>query len=717
MDLRSPAAWLVPAALVALVALAPTSAANAHGDLPPVLPSDLRADPSMENVTADTEEIAFTIELMKVREYSGEFHVDLQIGGEQIAAISEVWPPDTDRMNVTTDEDADEGPGYWQPTVGLHPFNLTVEAEGSSFPLDFELPMGPDLTLSEDSERVNTSERVRTEPASPGPGDDVTFLVNVTNQGTWATPDDGPVPVVLSVDGEQVGQATLESLGSQNDTTLRFEEVWTAQTGHHTVSLSVDPDAVEEVRTDNNEHNLTFTIAENGLRATALDVDPSPAENGTPVTVTATILNGGDDPVGDSTTGLYRNGDHVAQADTPPLDPGEQANVTWEIQPPAGVHELTALVNADDAPSRPPTGPMTASSHLVVGPDLLVTETNTTPYRPVEGNEVTVTGTVENRGAPLAGNVTVDLLPQDAEEPVARTNLTRLDTDGSQPFRITYKPEAGDHVVQVRVDPDEEHEEAVTDNNHAVVSFSVRKSAPDVEVEALQFARTPLVGQPVPANLTVANHGADPVDDLVAHVKVNGTRLGGAVPFPQIDPGENETVQTRSWTPQPGVHTFEASVGTPRDLAIGRPLATETATLAVDEARPELTIGSIDPRPASPEPGDDVRLSTEITNTGEVAVPGFDVRFEVDGEAIGTQHVDGLEPGETAALESPNWTLDPATEQASVYVDPGNDVFENASHAPSKTVSLSEQATTPAAGLPGLLAALLVGLGARRARS
>lgn len=697
-------------ALGVLVALAPTASAEGHGDLPPIMPQDIDANPDFQNVTADTDRMTFTIQLRTIQEgYTGDFRVDLEIQNETIGVIEDVWPPGTKTMNVSTDEDADEGPGYWSPSVGLHPFNLTVEADGKSFPLDFRLPAGPDVSLtSADAHGENATADVTTTPARPKPGDDVTFHVNVTNKGSWATPEGQPVPVTLTLNGEQLGERSFQDLGAGNTTTLAFEDAWTAEAGHHTLEIVADRGAIEEVLDGNNENTYPFTVQDPGLAVQSLTAEPDPAEPNETVTLEATILNEASERENASLTAFYRDGQHLDNVDTPALDPGETTTITHEVQLPAGEHTFTALPDAtEDAPPKPPEDPGSATVQLLVGAKVNLTETRTQPAHPTEGDNVTVTGTIENHGTRLDEPLPVALIDRRNGSTVAQTNVTGLGAGQPTTFDLELSPAVGDHSYVVALDPDLTVDGLVREHDQALVSFTVREEVPELVVERLALANASLLpGDQAPAQVTVANEGNATVSDLVARFTMDGEPLGSDVSLEELAPGENRTVESRSWTAAPGDHELAVEVGSPHDLAAGSPLASETTTVSVTEAEHDLAIGELRVEPEPPAPGDEVRLAIDVTNEGEVATPAFEVHFEVDGDRIGIERVDGLQPGETRTVHSPNWTLEAGTNETAAIVDPEGAVLDTEDGRRVAHSLPDARADAPAPGLAGLLAAL-----------
>lgn len=711
---RSPHAWLLLAALGLLVGLAPAATAQGQEDMPPIVPQDLSADPSFQNVTADTEEMSFSVTLVAIEPgFTGSFTVDLDIQDRKVATIEEFWSPGTETMTVRSDEDADEGPGTWAPEVGMHPFNLTVEASGESFPLDFQLPIGPDISLyPRDAEEPDPPAPVELDPPSPEPGDEVTFAVNVSNQGSWDTPDGTPIPVTISLDDETLGQATVQDLAAGNQTTLTFEDAWTAEVGHHNLDVEVDRGAIEEISDRNNENNYTFDVVEPGLAVAELDAEPDPAEPGEPVTLTATIVNEDDEPVDASTTAFYQGDERVAETDTDALDPDQRTTVTAQAELAAGRQTITAVANPQNESVPPSDDPSTATVELLVGPELGIEDVQASPDHPVEGEPVTIEGTLANAGTAHEGNVSIAVYDQEREAWLAWTNVTEAPAASQTPFSIELTPDTGDYGLYVMLDPSEEANDADSDNNQAVVTFTVREHVPDLSIATLGFQEDLRPGDQAAAQVRVINEGEAEVSDLVARFTLDGSPLGSDVDLDPMGPGDVATADSRAWEAEPGDHELAVQIGSPHDFAAGSPLASETTTFTVTETKTNLTVDQLATEPADPSPGDEVRLTVQITNAGEAPASGFDVLYRVDDQRIGMERIEELPPGESRTLESPAWTLAEDASSAQVLVEGAS----SEGGQPGAAIDLQAQADAPTPGLAALLAATALAGLAHRAR-
>lgn len=681
-----------------------SSPASGQGEAPPIGPIDLTSDPPFENVTAETEEVSFLVELARIEQsYTGQFTVDLTIGDEQIAHVEEIWPPDQDRMTIDTRTDNDEGPGVWEPSIGAHAFNLTIEADGHELPVAFELPVGPDPAIAPLAGSEDGDGPVRFEPDPPVEGQPLTVTANVSNHGSWPVPADAGLELALT-DGEQTLARTSvdEAIEVREDITVTFEDAWTPPAGTHQVSLELLAPGFEEITTANNQHTVNLTVRETGLTVDDIQADPAPAQANETITVNATVTNAGDEQAPDSLTVLYLDDEPVAEADTAALDPGASTNVSWTIEAAPGEHELRAIPDGEDKPTPPPKDAATASLDLLVGPDLVALGTETTPDPAVEGDNLTTTATVQNRGAPVDQPTPVRL--HVAGEPVGNATLEPLAGGQSTQVSFEHPAEPGEHRVNLTIDPDEAIAEADESNNRGFTSVYVREYVPDLLLEDLRLAtENPYPGQSVPAEAILVNGDEQPVTNLSARFLVDGRQIGETIDVADLEPGVSERLTSWDWEATVGNHTLSVHVGTPTDLRRGEPLAETSQQITVEDLQPNLVLDDLRVDPSPPEPGQPARLLVDVTNEGQAPAQSVRVAFTLDGERLGLEHVDELAPGANTTLESPTFEANRSQTQAQALVNPDAETHTEDERA---TLSVEAAADTPAPGL-GLVTALL----------
>jgi subtilase family serine protease len=632
--------------LTAVLALAGTAGAAGHDDMPPVVPAGLEADPAFENVTRSTDEMSFTVPLLAVeQEWTGSDEREMTVDDELVASTEEVWPPGEDQQRVDSTE-ADEGPGTWSPSVGLHSINITVEADGERFELPLPLRIGPDLTAPLDRPGSNVT-GVATTPEEPVPGDQVSFEVPIANQGSWDTPAGEPVPVTLTVDGEVVGEATVESVPAGNRTTATFEDVWTAGPGTHQVTVQVAEDAVEEVDAGNNRASTNLTVDQPGVTVAEVTAAPDPAPANATVTVEAVVENPEESRVGEVDVRLHRGGSAVATTTAGPLEPGEQQKLDWTLELDPGMHELVVAPDAEEAPTDPADHPDAAVLELIVGPELAVHDARAEPEAPEAGENVTVNATVSNRGAPFNGSVRVALVDPATGQREDSTAVTDLGAGAHANVTLATAAREDLRSLVVAVDPGGEVPQALGHDDLASVRLAPGTGgAVDVRDLALDPAQ-PVAGETVRAQATVANAGNDTAEDLAARVFVDGEPVGDDVALDTIEANATVPLEGPGWAGDAGRHTVEVQVGTPGGLDAGAPLARATTTVQV--APPPPTLALHEPQPLAIAQAN-ATLEVTVANEGQAPAAGLAVALVVDGRQLARTPVDALEPGANATV-------------------------------------------------------------------
>lgn len=706
--------------LVALGAVAWAPAATAQGP-PPIVPLDVDTDPTFRNITADTGEVPFTIKLGAIDDtYTGDYTAELTVDGDHIATVEELWPPDSDHVTLDTEEDADEGPGTWSPSIGTHMLNLTVTSDGE-FPLSLPIPIGPDPAIHRmPLQRGDTpGPPAYTQPSTPFQGQDVTFHVNVSNHGTWSTPDDASLPVELSLDNQTLATTEITQPIEASDTVnLTFEDAWTAEAGTHEFEVEVGPDAIEEIDEANNLHRFEVEVRETGLTFTELRADPDPARPNETVVVEANLTNEAPQQAPETVSVLYRNGEPVADADTPALEAGARTNLAWEIQADTGIHELRAAPNAEERPTPPPTDAATAVTELTVGPGPALLAANATPNPAEEGDNVTLTATVANNGSAFDATVPLVVLEDLDGDPIHEASIDGLAANETRELTFGMAPATGEHRLTLRLDPNRTLTEASEANNQRQVHLAVREHVPQLAIRDLGLDETdPFPGQAVPASAVLVNEDDTDLEDLAARFTLDGDPLGERIEIDQLAGGASRDLASRPWQASPGEHELALRVGSPSDLRQDRPLATASTQITVEDRRPDVVVTDLRLTPADPAPGTEVHLTADVVNQGQAPARGLTVAFELDGDRLGIERVDELAPEANTTLQSPSWEAQPGARNASVIVDPDGAVHEthNADRRANLTFSAG-QADAPSPGLGLTLLAVSAAVLARAIR-
>lgn len=165
---------------------------------------------------------------------------------------------DVDVPSLAPGENATVSSATWTAVEGEHTIRAFVDPardidESDETNNDVERP----LTVASDEANLLVDE-IELSPEDPEPGEHVAFGATVANEGHS---DAGPFNVSVLVDGEEVSNHTVESLGAGNETTVT-SDAWNATEGDHTVRIVLDTeDAVNESDEDDNTAQRAFTVA------------------------------------------------------------------------------------------------------------------------------------------------------------------------------------------------------------------------------------------------------------------------------------------------------------------------------------------------------------------------------------------------------------------------------------------------------------------------
>ncbi|MCC5831323.1 MAG: PKD domain-containing protein [Phycisphaeraceae bacterium] len=260
----------------------------------------------------------------------------------------------------------------------------------------------------------------------------------------------------------------------------------------------------------------------------------------------------------------------------------------------------------------------------------------------------------------------------------------------------------GQWEVRVTVDafgaiPEHNEEGTSAQNNIAKREMTTTLADyPDLVLSALEVGPTALhSGQEVEVTWTVSNEGEAAVavdwDDrvLVRNLDTGQLLVSELHPYEgslqPLAPGQ--TVQRSAIVRLPdgeaGVGQIEFEViadagdrvfehnaeGTAADNNAASTVVTSSLAPYPDLAIAELTW------PDAIDDGATVPLRAWITNTGPVAAGGFDVRFEIGGEAIGQQRIEELAAGASIEVVQ-EWIATPGVHELRVIADPAGEVFE-----------------------------------------
>ncbi len=293
-------------------------------------------------------------------------------------------------------------------TYGVIVFNNSKEAPSGSFDLRVDQVQAtekPDLIVQ------------NIEPQAAVEGQNITVTVTVKNQGPV---DSGGFNTTLSKDGVDVSPATkyISGLTAGNTATLTWS-IGSLSAGNYTLEAEVDssdPDQVDESIEGNNTMSAALTVNASGLKPDLypISIYPETAVAGQSFDLFGTLYNGELGAAGASFARFRIDGlDYCTGIATPAVDPHFTMKVFCTISSlTAGQHTTEFCVDTpnDDVDEIYENNNCMTSSLTITPapkPDLIVDTIE--PQESIEGQPLTVTINVTNRGAADAGTSTTRL--------------------------------------------------------------------------------------------------------------------------------------------------------------------------------------------------------------------------------------------------------------------------------------------------------------------
>lgn len=457
------------------------------------------------------------------------------------------------------------------------------------------------------------------------------------------------------------------------------------------------------------------------LVPTALATDPGTPEPGAPTTFEVTVQNQGLAPADTFDVAFFLNGEPFGEEKTvEALSPGGQVVVESDIwTTEAGNHTLRAVVDVNDDVQELNEDNNAIEEDLEVGADLRVTDLVWAPEEPRDGQDVRLTGTLENRGprstdGPFRVRFLVDGTQIGRDEPV-----TRLDPgDSVEVESAAWNATTGTHTVRVIADVDDEVAESNETNNDRSETLDVLPPSADLVPVALEPEPSrPEPGEAVVFEATVENQGGEDAGRFEVRFLVNGEPLGeDRVVLTGLAPGERQTLESDPWEAEVGDHDVTVEVD-PDDEINGEDRIEESNetnnALTIDlVVGADLVALDVLPDQAEIAPGETVQFTAEVANNGTLPAENATVRFSLaSGTVLGTTLIDRLAPGERTNVTSGTWAATNGSQTVRVSVDTNDNVTEAnetnneatddflvSAHGPDLTVTAIDAPTNVRAG-------------------
>ena len=322
-------------------------------------------------------------------------------------------------------------------------------------------------------------------------------------------------------------------------------------------------------------------------------------------------------------------------------------------------------------------------------PDLFVESVRWTPVDPEEGDVVTITATLGNKGL---GDATLGFLTGFYIDNVymgyAKTDVDEsgvsIGVGKTVEVNFTYQTTAGTHVVKVVANDilNTLSETSKTNNTHSEVLSSQQVNFADVEVSNLRWDPAGSVfdtQSPFVYRVDVSNIGSAEAKGFSVSLYVDD-EFAGRQTVPLLNPEQSMTLSF-AVTPQIGAHRVEVRADDLNPCLIETNTENNIIAVTTDAFTvyyPELEVTDVTWRPTETTLTDGTSLlfTAKLTNVSTVNVTdSFRVSFTMDGNIFRTVTVDGIGAGEIKEVQA-KWSALEGSHKLGVIVDPQHAVTD-----------------------------------------
>lgn len=296
-------------------------------------------------------------------------------------------------------------------------------------------------------------------------------------------------------------------------------------------------------------------------------------------------------------------------------------------------------------------GPRALSQNLA---DLTVTQVQLNPQSPKPLEQTAVQAIVQNVGAARSGPFRVSLVVDGKF--VSKQRVEGLDPQATAQVDFIWFAPQGRRALRVEADAFEEVAESSEDNNALEIGVDVYPAPlPDLIVESIRTEpQHPQPGRQATLEVVVRNVGLlASTGRANLQLKSRGAMVASLF-VPPLAPGQSAALQS-SWVVRAGENYLSAQIDALERVAELDELNNVFILVLNVSASPftgaNLVVEELRFDPASALPGEPVLVQAIVRNTGQGSAGSFAVRFEADGEPIGTVSVEGLAIGETSQVQ------------------------------------------------------------------
>jgi subtilase family serine protease/uncharacterized membrane protein len=334
----------------------------------------------------------------------------------------------------------------------------------------------------------------------------------------------------------------------------------------------------------------------------------------------------------------------------------------------------------------------TATETIIVGdrrPDLFVEALRWSPTDPEEGDVVTVTAVIGNKGL---GDATLGFLTgfyiDNQYMGYAKTDVDEngvsLGVGQTAEVTFSYQATAGTHIVRVAANDilNTLSETNKANNVRSEVMSSTQVNFADVAVTNLRWTPEGTsfdTQEPFMYRVDVENLGSADAEGFTVSLYVDDVFTGRqTVP---LLAAEGKITLSFAATPTAGVHQVEVRADDLNPCLVEQNTENNRVTVttgAFAVAYPELEVTEVTWRPTETTltEGTSLLFTAKVTNLSTVTVTdSFRVSFTIDGHIFRTVTVDGIAAGEVKEVQA-KWTAADGDHSLGVLVDPQHAVTD-----------------------------------------
>ena len=514
-------------------------------------------------------------------------------------------------------------------------------------------------------------------PTEPSLGDNVSFTVTVTNQGSGVS---GNSTINFYVDDTQLDTEKTSKLEAGASENVTFS--WLARLGTRDIKVViVTGGVITESDETNNEKTVIFSPHLADLIVDSITWSPTNPAIGDNVTFTMTIKNQGSGDSAESGVDLIIDNVNADYKALGQMEAGSAKEVTFTWRVKAGTHQIKAIVDLHkDVRESMESNNEKTIIFVPLPPDLIVEQIAWTPSEPSIGDTVMFTVTVKNQGEANVDYSDIVYYIDNIKITTGRVNPISINATDNQTF--TWTATAGEHAIKAFVDFTKRITESDETNNEKVTTLT--PLGPDLIIESIDWSHNdPPVGEMVTFTLTIKNNGGSRAGTSLVHLYIDNNPEGFQ-DIPELGPGATVT-RTFSWKVAAGPHAIRTVVDDSNQVAESNEANNETL---IGYPMPDLTFEAVTWSPIDPSMGDKVTVTAYVKNTGSRRAEAFQVYFYVDDKVVNQQEIPQLDAG-TRVIKTFEWDVAAGPHVLTVFADGAEAITEGEENNNTETVTFS----------------------------